>query len=141
MIFIGGTVRSGTTVLAKILGMHPDVFVFPGEVRFITDPDGIISLNNGLVHNWSYFQADLAMERFLKLMKMLEKPYQSKYPNSRLGKIVGNAFYNDWLDLFLKEYNVVPMENSWGRRTTLLRKALIKFIGRNKFTNLFQLRP
>jgi sulfotransferase family protein len=57
-IFVGGTGRSGTTVLGHLLGHHGEVFrVIPTEVRFLTGRNGLIDLlaasqaaaNRGLV--------------------------------------------------------------------------------------------
>ena len=116
MIFIGGTGRSGTTVLTKILGRHPDLYMFPTEIRFIPDPDGLVSLKSALVDNWSYFQADLAIERFGALMRMLSKPYSSRYPNSRLGGAVGEDFLIGGTDSYLREFYGDSFKDAWGRR-------------------------
>lgn len=74
-IFIGGTGRSGTTVLGRILSKHKDIFVFPFETRFIVDPDGLLSLALSLSDYWDRYGADLAIKRFRKLMSKL-------YPDS-----------------------------------------------------------
>lgn len=44
-IFIGGTGRSGTTIVGQLLGHHPAIVAtLPKEVRFITDPGGLLAL-------------------------------------------------------------------------------------------------
>lgn len=44
-IFIGGTGRSGTTVLIRMLGRHPDIFAFRWETQFLVAPNGLINLH------------------------------------------------------------------------------------------------
>ena len=41
---IGGTGRSGTTIVAHLLGHHPIVAEVPFEARFHTDADGLPTL-------------------------------------------------------------------------------------------------
>jgi hypothetical protein len=44
-IQVGGTGRSGTTVLGQLVGAHGEVFrVIPTEVRFLTDRSGLLDL-------------------------------------------------------------------------------------------------
>lgn len=48
-IFSGGVGRSGTTLVAHLLGNHPDIFVaMPREVKFITEGFGLIDLCFGM---------------------------------------------------------------------------------------------
>ena len=46
-IFVGGTGRSGTTIVAQILDAHPRMHMIPIEVRFIVDPGGLCDLVAG----------------------------------------------------------------------------------------------
>lgn len=52
-IFVGGLGRSGTTIMAQLLGRHSDVFGLDWETRFIVDVDGLGDLVNGLSVNWA----------------------------------------------------------------------------------------
>lgn len=100
-IFIGGTGRSGTTITGKILGLHPEIF-YPSlkyinktinpELRLIIDPDGCIDLINDLSINWSPQKADLAIHRFVELVKKIMK--QSKISIKRHFEhyLFGNLF-------------------------------------------------
>ncbi len=47
-VFIGGTGRSGTTVLARLLGQHPRIFVYRWETQLIAAPGGLIDLLRNL---------------------------------------------------------------------------------------------
>ncbi len=43
-IIVGGTGRSGTTVTGRLLGAHPDYFMIPFEVRFLSTKGGLTDL-------------------------------------------------------------------------------------------------
>ncbi len=46
-VFVGGTGRSGTSILAKLLGSHPWLTRIPIEVRFLADRRGLCDLVEG----------------------------------------------------------------------------------------------
>ena len=41
-IFIGGTGRSGTTILKRVLLQHSAIVGFSGELRLLIDPGGAL---------------------------------------------------------------------------------------------------
>jgi hypothetical protein len=46
-VFVGGTGRSGTTVLGHLIGAHPAYAVIPVESKFISGPGGLCDLVTG----------------------------------------------------------------------------------------------
>lgn len=79
VIILGGFANSGKTALVYCLSEVESVYYFDDEPRFISDPDGIMSLESALVHNWNIFQSDKAIKRFDKLIKTLCNKYRSPY--------------------------------------------------------------
>ena len=75
-IFIGGTGRSGTTILKKVLQQHSSIVTIPNELRIIIDPDGILDLFGALTERWSVNRADVATHRFDRLISnCLKEPF------------------------------------------------------------------
>ena len=68
-IFIGGTGRSGTTVLKRLLLAHPEIVGYTDELRLIVDPDGLLDLITALTATWSPYEGDLAITRFRDVLK------------------------------------------------------------------------
>lgn len=67
-IFVGGTGRSGTTILKKIFTQHTKIVSLPCELRVIIDPDGALDLVSDLTDRWSPYHADLALHKFRQLL-------------------------------------------------------------------------
>lgn len=68
-IFIGGSGRSGTSILKKMIGRHSAILALPTEMRILTDPDGLLDLVDALSTRWSPYTADMAITRFDRLMR------------------------------------------------------------------------
>jgi|SaaInlStandDraft_4_1057021.scaffolds.fasta_scaffold00354_8 hypothetical protein len=127
-IFIGGTGRSGTTILSKILSKHSEVYSFDQELRFLTDPDGLISLKHSLVDHWSFFHGDMAIERFKSLMSNLKLRYVGKYPNHGLSEHTSNTFYDQWIDSYISSLIEYQSNHAWAGKVNLIQKGFLKLI-------------
>jgi len=68
-VFIGGTGRSGTTILKKILAQHSKIRTLPQELRLIVDPGGALDLAAAMSDRWSPFGADHAIHEFESLVR------------------------------------------------------------------------
>jgi hypothetical protein len=103
-IFVGGTGRSGTTILNQLLGLHSEIHAIPGESRFLIDPYGLMNLSDALSHNFSTTQSRYAVKQFQRLM--LKSLAQRKYP--------------PYLGLGLDE--ILGKENYWKQTTEFVDK-------------------
>ncbi len=103
-IFIGGTGRSGTSLLNRIMGCHEAIYSFSEEMRFLTDPDGIINLLDALTIHSSVFQAREALYRFERLMRVyLANPQIVPYRGWDMACWLGGNYYWQRLDRFCAE--------------------------------------
>jgi hypothetical protein len=55
-IFIGGTGRSGTTAVARILGLHARLFVVKWESQFMVAPNGLFDMLPKIHQKWRFDQ-------------------------------------------------------------------------------------
>ncbi|MBD3306748.1 hypothetical protein GF339_10010 [candidate division KSB3 bacterium] len=81
---IGGTGRSGTTILNQIFARHPDLADLQ-EWRFLTDPDGILDFY-AACQIWSPFHYDLRVKRLERLLKRIGKKHPLSTPYFLLQK-------------------------------------------------------
>ncbi len=65
---IGGTGRSGTTVLKRILANHPDATGMR-EYRITIDPDGIVDFYKSLKTHWTPYLFDHKLKKLHSLLK------------------------------------------------------------------------
>lgn len=98
-IFIGGSGRSGTTVLGHILASHPDILYF-SEPRFLIDEGGVID----------FIAGKLSVEQFSDWMI---DHYQNKLVNSIEISISLNSNIYDAAEIFSIEVIKKILSNSF----------------------------
>jgi len=69
----GGSGRSGSNILRKVIGRHPDVAEVPQEWRFTIDPDGLVDFYTTFQNIWSPILFDIKLKRLRKLLEGIEK--------------------------------------------------------------------
>ncbi|MEM7330658.1 MAG: sulfotransferase [Chloroflexota bacterium] len=103
-IFIGGTGRSGTTILYRALGCHKNIYALPKEMRFVTEPDGVINLVDALTTRYSTNQSREALFKFERLMgEYMCDPQNGIYPNYNMPEWIGEEYYYKRLTQFCDE--------------------------------------
>ncbi len=118
-IFIGGTGRSGTTILKRILSCHPQISSIPYELRVIVDPGGALDLKLALSERWSPYHADHAIRTFRQLMLRCKK-------NSWLRK--AEYKFLPKLGIAPRRYGVVGLASAFGK--SYYRERLYQLIDR-----------
>lgn len=81
-LLLGGSGRSGTTLLARLISTHSDVTTVP-ETRFLVDPGGIYDYL-GQYHNWTPYSQN---EAFLRLRHTLRMSSDSNSIDAFLSKL------------------------------------------------------
>lgn len=78
MLFVGGTGRSGTTIVKRCIAEDLGVASFSRELRWMCDPDGLVDLYWSLVENWDPYRGSTSVKCFDDL-------YSSCFRKTELG--------------------------------------------------------
>lgn len=103
VVFVGGTGRSGTSIVKELIAAHPDAASLPFEYRFIIDPDGLVDFYTSFTASWSPYLADRKLKRLEGLLKRLShEPVQHRLVGNLIqlcdphGHILSPRAYHGW---------------------------------------------
>ncbi len=128
-VFIGGTGRSGTTILKQVLAAHARVASNHSEFRLIIDPDGLLDLHDALTTQWSPQGADLALHRFremadaannaTRIPRLIARAWTRlgisprRYAVLQFGKEFPRGHFNQRTQQFMEELAPHTMRGHW----------------------------
>jgi len=75
---IGGTGRSGTTILKLLFEKHSRVAIIP-ESRITLDPDGLVDYVRSLNDNWSPYLFHRKTKRLIDFLNSLKRPENNRF--------------------------------------------------------------
>jgi hypothetical protein len=117
-IIIGGTGRSGTTILYRLLGSNPDVYAFSPEMRFIIDASGLLPLIDSLSTSYTLERSREQIYRFVRLMRYdmmspTKSPYKGYYFKNFFGEQY-DAIVNRFIDkITMTKYQGEVLQNNY----------------------------
>lgn len=129
-IFIGGTGRSGTTILSKFIGSHEEVVKIPLESRFIIDKNGLIDLLESLTKNYSLDQGRVAIRDFENKIQDMSDPYKAPYLGWSLKKISHKKLFLKHVEKLIEDitygtFKGVDLSTNDKGNIHLMRKLLV----------------
>lgn len=112
-IFIGGTGRSGTTILKKVLTQHPDIAGIPVELRLHVVNGGLIDLAESLSFRWTRTGGNAALHQFRRLSEYFSTRGRANLPViwrlfRRFGWKHGRPANRQLVLRFLRRFNWMP---------------------------------
>jgi len=129
-IFLGGTGRSGTSVTARIIGSHPDLYHIPLETRFMCDADsGMRDLFTALTSNYSPESSGSSLERFVNLINSMSNPYSAPFIGYNLSEIFENGVVAGELNHLVNAI-IEGKYNGWDRHVADYKYSFKPFIRR-----------
>lgn len=111
-VLIGGFAGSGSSALFDLLKEVESCYTLESELRFIVDPDGVMSLENALVNDWTPYSADKAIKRYKSLIYALNKKYRSPYCGLDHSKIFGKSLV-ETSEEYIKELTADRFRGVW----------------------------
>ena len=109
-IFVGGTGRSGTTVLGRLLNAHPDVAVtVPREVKFLVDRGGVVDAYGWATRRGSV-RAELRRRTGRAVLRARTGPDWVGSPQQ-----VARRLEADWFDRRGPQGQPRGLQRSWSR--------------------------
>lgn len=111
-IIVGGFGMSGSGAVIDLLREVSVCEVIDTELRMLVDPDGILSLEDGLVHSWTPYQSDLAIKRFKRLIGKLSNRYSSPYLTLDHRSHFGSGF-EDISEEYIRELTTTSFNGTW----------------------------
>ncbi|MBI4665278.1 MAG: sulfotransferase [Nitrospinae bacterium] len=104
-IFVGGTGRSGTSIMNYLIGTHPEVYAIPTETRFIIDSHGLKDLVDALTVSYSFTRArDVAREFDHFLRRQLTDSFSERWGAHCVEQYVDLPVYLRELDEFVSKF-------------------------------------
>ena len=143
IILISGYGWSGSGLMVDILNNQKNYVSYGSEFPLFSEPNGLIDLENSLIHNWHFLKPSIAIKKFkefaLKLNK--KKSFLNPYGLNLSGKLnldFENEVNNFLRDLTMFEYDCRTRINNF--HTPLIKrfynKLIWKFFDINK-SNMF----
>lgn len=140
-VFIGGTGRSGTTILKKLMQSGSEFLSYPFELRLNVDPGGLLDLQYAMVDHWSPYAADIALNRFNELMSDMRRKsrrtfYENRvlgrlgispcrYPSIGFGNLIGDQAFEEICHRFLTSLYQEKVPGHWGGSSPYRLKSYI----------------
>ena len=141
-LFVGGTGRSGTTAVFRVLASGKGFVSAAPELRVHIDPKGALNLLDALSDGWSPYEADSAIHEFVSLMRSCRRSNRVlaratgvlaryvpispwRYPGLALGSHFGYSHYDSRLDELVDELTVGISEGYWAGTRSFSRRPTI----------------
>lgn len=121
-IFIGGTGRSGTTIVGDLLGQHPDIFLSnPTEIKFFANRSGMLDLVFGRKDTYKQIPR---FENFQSLQKRKKVIARNKGKVAAIESEFRSFLWDKWFAID------APPPHGPGLRVTITKEKLEKLLSK-----------